>query len=135
MNKGRDALRARLNIIGVVVLIAGLLCAVLIYRSAANNAANAGNTVGYDENGNPVPPEDSKVYQRSLELYGGKANLLADQLRRWLAGFWQGKTLAFTIGFVTIVASFALLGVANYLLPLMEDAGEEETSELKRPVD
>ena len=63
----------------------------------------------------PVMPEDSKQYQRGLELYGGKANLLVDQFRRWFGGLWQGKSLAIIIACTTIITSFGFFYAANYL--------------------
>lgn len=80
-------------------------------------------TVGYEEGDGsvyPVMPEDSKSYQRSLELYGGKANVLADQLRRWLIGLWHGRSLAFTTAFITIVVSLVIFLAANYSLPPLD---------------
>ncbi len=40
--------------------------------------------------------------------------MLADEFRRWLAGLWQGKSLAYMVAGVTIVVSagFFLAGKA-----------------------
>lgn len=54
------------------------------------------------------------MYLHDLELYGGKANLLADELMRWFAGLWHGESLAYTIGCITIFLSFGLAFVAYY---------------------
>ena len=62
-------------------------------------------------------PEDSKQYLRSMELYGGKANVLADEFRRWFVGLWQGKSLAFIIACTTIITSFGFFYTANRLKP------------------
>ena len=78
MKRGIASLRACLNFLSVIILIAGLGSAVLIYRTAENNSKGV---LGYEEdNGTiyPVMPEDSKSYERNMELYGGKANVLAD---------------------------------------------------------
>jgi hypothetical protein len=91
--------------------------AILIYRTAEDTPYGV---LGYEEGGGtvyPVMPEDSKQYLRGLELYGGKANVLMDQLRRGFIGLWHGRTLAFTIAFITFFISFALFYTANYLLP------------------
>jgi len=42
----------------------------------------------------PMMPEDSKMYQRDLELYGGKAAVLADEFWRWFVTLWHGTRLA-----------------------------------------
>jgi hypothetical protein len=52
---------------------------------------------------------------RSLELYGGKANLLLDELRRWFIGLWQGKTLAFTLCGMTILLSLGIRYLGRHL--------------------
>jgi len=106
-----------LNLISVIILLGGLGSAILIYRTAEDTPYGV---LGYEEGGGtvyPVMPEDSKQYLRGLELYGGKANVLMDQLRRGFIGLWHGKTLAFTIAFITFFISFALFYTANYLLP------------------
>jgi hypothetical protein len=51
---------------------------------------------------------------QDLELYGGKANLLANELTRWFAGLWHGESLAYTIGCITIFLSFGLFYVAYH---------------------
>jgi len=106
-----------LNLISVIVLLAGLGSALLIYRRAEDSPYGA---LGYEEGDGtayPVMPEDSKQYLRGLELYGGKANVLMDQLRRGFIGLWHGKSLAFTVACITIFISFGIFYAANYLLP------------------
>jgi hypothetical protein len=74
--------------------------------------------LGYEEgNGSvyPVRPEDSKKYLRDLELYGGKANVLTDEFRRWFIGLWHGESLAFTVACITIVICIGFFYAANHL--------------------
>lgn len=121
--------RTYLNLLGIILLVLGLACATFVYRAASGLETGPGDAIGYEQGGEGayrVSPEDSKSYERSMELYGGKANLLADELRRWLAGLWHGKSLAFTIGFITIAASLAVFGLANYVVPLTQNDGEDE---------
>jgi len=97
------------------VLALGLCAAAAIYVMAGDDADNA---VGYEViNGvaYPVAPEDSKAYQRQLERFGGKANVLAAELNRWFAGLWHGKPLAFTVACLSIAAALALYLYAKYL--------------------
>ena len=106
-----------INLISVIILLGGLGSAILIYRTAEDTPYGV---LSYEEGGGavyPVMPEDSKQYLRSLELYGGKANVLMDQLRRGFIGLWHGKSLAFTLAWITIFISFGVFYVANYLLP------------------
>ena len=63
----------RLQMIAVAILIVGLITAIGIYVSAARSTDDM---VAYEI-------EHSKQYQRTLELYGGKANVLAVELTRY----------------------------------------------------
>lgn len=106
--------RTILNIISAIILLVGLGSAFLIYRTAENVPAGV---LGYeqgDRGAYPVMPEDSKKYLRDLELYGGKANVLMDQFRRWFMGLWHGKSLAYTIAGITIFISLGTFYVANH---------------------
>jgi hypothetical protein len=103
-----------LNIIGAVVLLVGLCSAFLVYSSAGTDSSGAlGYEVGYDGSVYPIMPGDSKTYLRSLELYNGKAGVIMDQFRRWFVGLWHGKTLAFTIAFITLFIASVLFYLAN----------------------
>jgi len=107
--------RSCLNLIGAIILLVGLGSAVLIYRTAENKA---NDVLGYEQgNGSfyPVKPEDSKKYLRDLELYGGKANVLADEFRGWFVGLWHGKSLAFTVGCITILISIGVFYAASHV--------------------
>ena len=87
-----------LNLLSAFILLVGLGFATWIYQRAENAPYGA---LGYVNEGGilyPVMPEDSNSYLRGLELYGGTANVLVDEFRRWLAGFFQGKSLAFILG-------------------------------------
>ncbi len=102
-----------LNLIGVIILLGGLSSAILIYRSAENDSTSI---LGYEEGSGsvyPVRPEDSKKYLRDMELYGGKANVLVDEFKRWFEGLWHGKSFAFIVGCVSILISLGFFYVAN----------------------
>jgi hypothetical protein len=105
-------LQTRLYLIAVIILIVGLSSAILIYKTAKNNSDNSS---GYEiESGNVYPnmPEDSKMYRHDLELYGGRANVIADDFRRWFEGLWHGTSLAFIVGCITFIISFGFFFVA-----------------------
>ena len=119
-----------LNLIGVIILLVGLGSATLIYRTAENDL---NDVLGYeiiDGHTYPISPEDSKMYLRNLQLYGGKASVLADELRRWFVGLWHGKSLAFTVAFISIFISFVIFFAANNLPPrLKSDVRSENNRE------
>jgi hypothetical protein len=82
----------RLRFISLAILIAGLLSSAVIFWNASPDLA------GYD-------PEDSKQYLRQMELYGGKANLLAYDFREWFIGLWHGRSLALTVAVIAVLLS------------------------------
>ena len=96
-------LQTRLYLIAVIILLLGMGSAILIYLTAENSPDNV---LGY---------ENSKSYLHDIELYGGKANILADELVRWFVGLWHGKSLAFTVAFIAIFAASVLFFIAGHL--------------------
>ena len=107
-------------LIAVVILVLGFGSAILIYFIARNVPESV---MGYE-------PENSKMYMHDLELYGGKANVLANDFMRWFEGLWHGTSLALTLACITVVISFGLLFVA-YRLPSHiepDDRGENKGS-------
>ena len=119
-------LQSRLYLIAAIILLVGLGSAVLIYLTAEDDS---GGVFGYEIAGGnvyPIKPEDSKKYIHDLELYGGKGNVLANELMRWFAGLWHGRSLAFTMACITIFMSFGVFLVARHLPPdLHHDARDE----------
>lgn len=101
----------------LVLLAVGFASAVAIYLTAQ---PPAGNPLGYE-------PEDTKKYVRDMELYGGKANMIAYELRQWFVSLWHGKRLAFTVGVLTVVVACAFVFFTAPLPPDIEArAGGEE---------
>lgn len=86
-----------LRFAAAAVLVVGLISAVWIYLGAPPSTTDI---LGYD-------PAQSKQYLRAMELYGGKANVLAAELRAWFDGLWHGTRLAYTVA----CASVLLAGV------------------------
>ncbi|MCL4502012.1 MAG: hypothetical protein M1438_09170 [Deltaproteobacteria bacterium] len=131
MNWKNPDLPRYLNLISAIILLAGLGSATLIYQQAKNEAYGA---LGYVEEGGvlyPVNPEDSKSYLRGLELYGGTANVLVDEFRRWFVGLWHGKSLAFIVGGTAILLSFGFFYTANYLIPRLKSDVQEGNNQEK----
>ncbi len=113
MKRNIRNLRIFLNVVSAIVLLGGWGSAILIYRAAENRSTGV---LGYEESGGqiyPIRPEDSKKYLRDMELYGGKLNLLVDELRRWFEGLWHGKSLVLIVAFVTAVVSLGVFYYAN----------------------
>jgi hypothetical protein len=126
MKRSIAHLRESLILISAIVLIFGLGSAVFIYLTAGDDA---GTVLGYEIIGGtvyPVSPEESKVYRRDLEHVGGKAAIVADDFSRWFSGLWQGKSLAFTIAFISIFIALVIFFVANRLPFLLKSNANGE---------
>lgn len=103
------------NLLSVIILVIGLASAALIYQRAGNTPYGV---LGYefaDGTIYPIMPQDSKMYRHNLEVYGGKFNVIMDDFRRWFLGLWHGKSLAFMIAGASLIISFGLFYVVNYL--------------------
>jgi hypothetical protein len=85
----------RVRFVSCAILAVGWIGAIAIYLTAAEPVEN------------PLVDqlENSKIYRRSLELYGGKANLLAEQFNNWFGSLWHGKTLAFTVAVLAVIVA------------------------------
>jgi hypothetical protein len=101
-------LETRRKAVALGILCAGLFAALVIHFAAA-------------------PPDETeearlaetKQYLRQMELYGGKANVLASEVREWFAGLWPGRGLAIPVAFLS-----ALLALVVWiaLTPLPPDS-------------
>ena len=97
--------RPWLNLLGALILVAGLGSAAWIYQRAHHTSHNTANYA--------LNPEYSKMYRHNLEVYGGKFSVIMDDLRRGFLGLWQGKSLAVIIGAVTILVAAGFFYQAN----------------------
>ena len=97
------ARRSRLRRVATAILALGLGTSVVVYFVAG---PDSDNPLGYD-------PMQTKTYLHDLELYGGKANVLAAEFREWFTGLWAGRNLAFTIAVLTVLVVLAIRFVAS----------------------
>ncbi len=107
--------KSRLYLVTALILLFGLSGSVLIYLTAGNDRSDV---LGYESDSGyvyPVMPEDSKMYRHDLELYGGKVNVFADELRRWFDGLWHGKSLALTVACFSVFISLGFFAAARRL--------------------
>jgi len=120
--------RRRLFAACAVVLVAGLSLAGWIYVKADDGPDLSGAYQIIVVNGVPQPiaPNESKAYVRDLQRYGGKMAVVFDDINRWFAGLWRGKSLALTVAFIAVCVSFALYFIA---LALPEDSVRDGAGE------
>ena len=123
MDKKPTRLQTRLYIISGTILVIGLCCALLIYLTAQDDWLSAASYVVVDGVVYPVDPGSSKLYVRELQLFGGKTAVLFDELNRWFAGLWQGRSLAITVAWISIAVS---LGVFLFARHLASDTDSDE---------
>jgi len=83
----------QLQLTAVVILIVGFITAAGIYVLAARSTDDM---IAYEI-------EHSKQYQRMLELYGGKANVMAVEITQWFDSLWHGTRLAYTVASATVL--------------------------------
>ena len=94
---------ARVRFVVAMILIIGWVIAGVAYVTAPPVA----------ENDDVYELEHSKRYTRDLERIGGKADVLANDLNEWLASTWEGKTRAYTIAVLTVLAAGAYVLVTR----------------------
>jgi hypothetical protein len=102
----------------LAVLLVGFAAAIVIWVVAGPDPEDM---PGYD-------PMQNKMYLHDLEVYGGKANLLAAEFRDWFVGLWQGRNLAFTVAFLTVLVVLIMRFIARH--PAMD---EEESAVVQGP--
>jgi hypothetical protein len=121
-------LRIYINFISSIIFLVGLGTAIFIYQTADSDSSGV---LGYQIIGGsiyPIMPENTKIYKHDLEVYGGKAAVLADEFRRWFIGLWHGKSLAFTIACITVFVSFSGFFTARHLPSRSESDADAENN-------
>ena len=110
-------MKTRLYVCSVFILIVGLFSATAIYLLAEDQPDAGDGYVVVDGKTYPAGVYQSKRYQRDLERFGGKANVIFDEINRWFVSLWRGKRLGITLGWLSVIASLGLFLLARYLYP------------------
>jgi hypothetical protein len=109
----------------VAVAVVGLLGALLIYVRADDSDADENvQIVIVDGQAYKVPLASTKMYQRELRRFGGEAAVLFDDINRWFAGLWHGRSLAVITACVTAFVSVVLFLLAR-AAPYSDDRGDD----------
>ena len=61
-----------------------------------------------------------------MQRFGGKTALLFDDFSRWFGELWQGKTLAKTLAWISVLASLGIYTFAHSLGPDTRTESEKE---------
>lgn len=111
-----SSLQIRLYLIGAFILVAGLLVAALVYVTADDDASDGADYEFVGGNVYATQPHDSKRYVHDIELYGGSAAVVVDDIDRWIASLWHGRKLAYTLGILAMGLGLGCFLVAERLL-------------------
>lgn len=117
-------LKVRLRLGCLVILVAGLCGAMLIFLLAEDVPDDSLGYVTVSGTAYPLATRDSKKYRRDVERFGGKAALLFDDFNRWFAQLWQGKTLGKTVAWISVLVALAIFLLSNLLGPDAPPDGE-----------
>jgi len=126
-------LKQRLHFSALVILLAGLCGALLIYLFAVDVPDDSLGYVIVNGTVYPLATADSKKYRREVERLGGKAALAFDDFGRWFGGLWRGKTLAGTVVWISILLSLGIYFFANALGPDPPSSDGRDAGERDRP--
>jgi hypothetical protein len=104
--------QTRLYALGYFILVGGSLLAAWFYRTAVTDERSAAL----------IPAaKNTKTYEYQMEVYGGRSNLLATEVRDWFTGLWQGRHRADTVAVLTFVAALLVFAAAYFLPHLPEE--------------
>jgi hypothetical protein len=125
------SMQKRLTLCSIIVAVIGLCSAALIYLTAGEDTiADEGyEIVVVDGKAYPIPLASTKMYQRELQRFGGKAAVLFDDFNRWFKGLWRGKSLALTVVWITAFLSLGLFLLARELPPDPEPEPDVRTED------
>jgi hypothetical protein len=88
--------RTRLRrLLPAIVLAGGWAAAVAVFLLAAP----------VQEDADVYDLTHSRRYERQLQVIGGKAAVMGNEINDWLASLWHGKRLAYTIAAGTAVVA------------------------------
>ena len=103
--------RSVLNLIGVVILIAGLGCVALIERNARIEDANA--LEDSEATHALLHPEDYGSYVRSAETLGGKMGMLLGGWVQWAGNLGHSRPFAVAIAIVSLISATGIFTTSN----------------------
>ena len=104
-------LRSALNWLGVVILLAGLGSATVIWRTSGPDSANPDQE--RIDPSTPLAPSDSRKQTRQIEIYYGKTGVLAERWREEIERFKSGRPLAKLVVVVSLIAAFGCFLLAS----------------------
>ena len=113
---GRTRRRTAFNTVGILIFLFGTGSAGLIHWNVHHRSAQQSNVQGASEvdgswQDGTLALQDSKKSSRDLEIYYGKAGLLAVRLRDW---FEQPESRAIILATISTLAALACFLLADW---------------------
>ncbi len=102
--KPSTAADARVRRTSLLISVIGITASVLIYCFNGSDSNDPSD----------LRPDDSKIYVREVEKFGGQGELLFRDLNDEFASIWHGRRLAFTI----LVLTGAAVWIYRFALPV-----------------
>lgn len=99
-----SSLQIRLYVTSVIILVAGLISACVIYANART-----------PDSAEQFYAANDPRYQITLQQIGGTAEVLAAGFHQWFNGLWHGRPLACTVAFIAVVLAGALFLIGHFL--------------------
>jgi hypothetical protein len=118
-------LQARLRLIGVVVLVAGMIAATDVFVGSAPAPENGLGYNVYGSYSTTYMPGETKSSQYQNELIQGKGGALFTDAREWFESLGHGRRLAYALAVVSVVG-FLVFFIAGQTLPV--DSTQSEPS-------
>ena len=97
--------KRRFYLLGIIVLLLGLGAALLLYLTCGD----------VPDNDPTYDIHHGKLYRRNLQMMGGQMSLLADDISLWFEGLWRGRSIAYTVAWMTVILSSGFFLVAYHL--------------------
>lgn len=109
----------RLHLAGIAILIAGWVCAAIVFAVAERgDAAGAADRQLLNGQVYEVPMDASKRELQQVERMGGKATVRMLVFENWLGSLWHGTRLAGTLALLSTAAG----GLCIYLASLAAES-------------
>ena len=70
-------------------------------------------------------PQEQKMYDQQLQMLGGKATVVTNDFRNWLASVWHGRALAGTLSVLTLASIVAFRYIALHPDFVIEDTAQK----------
>lgn len=104
----------KINRLSVLILALGFTAAVVLWFVMPPP----------DSDGWRDDPLNQKRNRRQLAVIGGQANQLSADFIEWFGERWEGRNLAYTVGFLTLVAMGGFRFVAVRMEPPADEPGK-----------